>query len=230
MDQSKERLEWGRPDLDLLRLFCLEHFNWHRPKTDELLIPVLKLWAKHDHQSRIDSFFTAAASQGGGPAGFNERFAKYRSERIRNAVAGLTGKALDPELAIEATPKELSDAPPAASGGKGKGKGSGRRSGARKRPVAAVDGFDVEVREVRETVAKEATEVGDNEATEVGEEEKLEIDGAVKETACAGASAVSSVGVRESSGGGGMEGGTKSKRVKRAGEERRRERGKVNEI
>jgi hypothetical protein len=66
VDQSRERLEWGRPDLDLLRLFCLEHFNWHRPRTDELLLPVLKLWDKHDHQRRIDSFFTAAASQGGG--------------------------------------------------------------------------------------------------------------------------------------------------------------------
>ena len=64
---------------------------------------MLKLWEKSDHQSRIDSFFAAAASTGG----FNERFAKYRSERIRNAVAGLTGKAIDPELALEATAREL---------------------------------------------------------------------------------------------------------------------------
>jgi DNA excision repair protein ERCC-5 len=130
VDQCKERLEWGRPDLDLLRLFCLEHFSWNRVRTDELLLPVLKLWDKHDHQSRIDSFFTAAATQGGG-AGFNERFAKYRSERIRNAVAGLTGKALDPELAIEATAKELKGA--AAADGKGKDKGGDGRSRPKKR-------------------------------------------------------------------------------------------------
>lgn len=103
VDESRERLEWGRPDLDMLRVFCLENFNWHRAKTDELLLPVLKLWEKSDHQSRIDSFFAAAASTGG----FNERFAKYRSERIRNAVAGLTGKAIDPELALEASAREL---------------------------------------------------------------------------------------------------------------------------
>ena len=55
---------------------------------------MLKLWEKSDHQSRIDSFFAAAASTGG----FNERFAKYRSERIRNAAAA-HGKAIDPEPA-----------------------------------------------------------------------------------------------------------------------------------
>ena len=55
VDESRERLEWGRPDLDMLRVFCLENFNWHRAKTDELLLPVLKLWEKSDHQSRIDS-------------------------------------------------------------------------------------------------------------------------------------------------------------------------------
>ena len=80
-DQSRERLEWGRPDLDLLRLFCLEHFNWHRPRTDELLLPVLKLWDKHDHQSRIDSFFTAAASAtgGGAPRPFTPHRTVYES-------------------------------------------------------------------------------------------------------------------------------------------------------
>jgi len=46
------------------------------------------LWDRHDNQSRIDSFFNAQAAAAGGA--FNERFAKYRSARIRNAVAGLT--------------------------------------------------------------------------------------------------------------------------------------------
>ena len=109
VDTSKERLEWGRPDLDMLRAFCLERFGWPRARTDDLLLPVLQLWEKADRQSRIDSFFAAAASTNGG-SGFNERFAKYRSERLRNAVKGLTGKAIDPELALEASAKELEEA------------------------------------------------------------------------------------------------------------------------
>ena len=66
---------------------------------------MLALWEKADRQSRIDRFFTAAAPH----AAYNERFAKYRSSRIRNAVAGLTGQAILPELALEATAAELAD-------------------------------------------------------------------------------------------------------------------------
>jgi hypothetical protein len=141
--------------------------------------------------------------------GFNERFAKYRSERIRNAVAGLTGKALDPELAIEATPKELSKGAAAGAGGKGKGKGKGKGSGgrsrAKKRPAAvAVDAIDV-------------VDAVDEAATGLGDEEILEIDDGGVETVGAGAGAGGS-GVEPSAVG--AKGGTKNKRAKRGGEVR----------
>ena len=103
VDSSREKLTWGKPDLQMLRLFCEERFDWLVTRTDKLLVPVLTLWEKADHQSRIDRFFHHASA----PHEFNERFAKYRSERIRTAVAGLTGHAIDPELALEAAPEEL---------------------------------------------------------------------------------------------------------------------------
>ena len=111
VDSSKEKLSWGRPDLQALRVFCGESFDWPQQRTDELLVPVLKLWEKADHQSRIDRFFHAQSA----PHEFNERFAKYRSTRIRTAVAGLTGHAIDPELALDAAPAELAGVVDAAN-------------------------------------------------------------------------------------------------------------------
>ena len=105
VDSSKEKPTWGKPDLDMLRVFCRDAFDWNRARADELLTPVLTLWEKADNQSRIDRFFAAAAPH----AAYNERFAKYRSSRIRNAVAGLTGQAILPELALEASAAELAD-------------------------------------------------------------------------------------------------------------------------
>ncbi|EEH60091.1 uncharacterized protein MICPUCDRAFT_10761, partial [Micromonas pusilla CCMP1545] len=62
VDASREKFEWGEPDLDALRLFCGEHFAWRPTQTDDLLLPVVKMWETSDKQSRIDSFFAAAAS------------------------------------------------------------------------------------------------------------------------------------------------------------------------
>ena len=105
VDTSREKPTWGKPDLPMLRVFCRDAFDWDRARADELLAPVLALWEKADRQSRIDRFFVAAAPH----AAFNERFAKYRSERIRNAVAGLTGQAILPELALEASAVDGAD-------------------------------------------------------------------------------------------------------------------------
>ncbi|KAL6952791.1 hypothetical protein U1Q18_048908, partial [Sarracenia purpurea var. burkii] len=49
-------------------------------KADELLLPVLKEYNKHETQLRLEAFYT-----------FNERFAKIRSKRIKKAVKGITG-------------------------------------------------------------------------------------------------------------------------------------------
>jgi len=155
VDGSKEKPTWGKPDLPMLRVFCRDAFDWDRARADELLAPVLALWEKADRQSRIDRFFTAAAPH----AAYNERFAKYRSERLRNAVAGLTGQAILPELALEASAAELADPGNEAEKAPKKPKAASRKPRAAKRGSAAArkgaSGRDGEA-EVPKTMAKRA--------------------------------------------------------------------------
>ena len=155
VDTSREKPTWGKPDLPMLRVFCRDAFDWDRARADELLAPVLALWEKADRQSRIDRFFVAAARH----AAFNERFAKYRSERIRNAVAGLTGQAILPELALEASAAELADPGNEAEKAPKKPKAASRKPRAPKRGSAAArkgaSGRDGEA-EVPKTIAKRA--------------------------------------------------------------------------
>ncbi|KAG9448758.1 hypothetical protein H6P81_008723 [Aristolochia fimbriata] len=80
VDESTEPFSWGKPDLSVLRKLCWEKFGWNNHKADELLIPVLKEYNKHETQLRLEAFYT-----------FNERFAKIRSQRIKKAVKGITG-------------------------------------------------------------------------------------------------------------------------------------------
>ncbi|XP_029116376.1 DNA repair protein UVH3 isoform X2 [Elaeis guineensis] len=80
VDESTEPFSWGKPDLVLLRRLCWERFGWGNQKADELLIPVLKEYNKHETQLRLEAFYT-----------FNERFAKIRSQRIKKALKGITG-------------------------------------------------------------------------------------------------------------------------------------------
>ena len=43
VDQNKDKFTYGRPDLQLLRRFCLDKFGWQQDRADELLVPVLKV-------------------------------------------------------------------------------------------------------------------------------------------------------------------------------------------
>ncbi|XP_057482418.1 DNA repair protein UVH3 isoform X2 [Actinidia eriantha] len=81
VDNSTEPFSWGKPDLFVLRKLCWEKFGWSTQKADELLLPVLKEYNKHETQLRLEAFYS-----------FNERFAKIRSKRIKKAVKGITGK------------------------------------------------------------------------------------------------------------------------------------------
>lgn len=81
VDKSTELFSWGKPDLSVLRKMCWEKFGWGGQKADELLLPVLKEYSKHETQLRLEAFYT-----------FNERFAKIRSRRVQNAVKGITEK------------------------------------------------------------------------------------------------------------------------------------------
>ncbi|GAV72578.1 XPG_N domain-containing protein/XPG_I domain-containing protein [Cephalotus follicularis] len=80
VDKSTESFSWGKPDLLVLRRLCWEKFGWGSQKSDELLLPVLKEYNKHETQLRLEAFYT-----------FNEKFAKIRSKRIKKAVKGITG-------------------------------------------------------------------------------------------------------------------------------------------
>ncbi|KAK3148057.1 hypothetical protein QOZ80_3BG0290070 [Eleusine coracana subsp. coracana] len=82
VDNSTEPFSWGRPDLGLLRKLCWERFGWGKEKADELLLPVLREYNKHETQLRMEAFYS-----------FNERFAKIRSKRIKKAIKGITGKS-----------------------------------------------------------------------------------------------------------------------------------------
>lgn len=43
VDDSKQAFTYGRPDIELLRTFCWEKFGWPRDKSEQLLLPVLKV-------------------------------------------------------------------------------------------------------------------------------------------------------------------------------------------
>ncbi|KAK1267812.1 DNA repair protein UVH3 [Acorus gramineus] len=82
VDESTEPFSWGKPDLHILRKLCWERFGWNNQKVDELLLPVLREYNKHETQLRLEAFYT-----------FNERFAKIRSQRIKKALKGITSKS-----------------------------------------------------------------------------------------------------------------------------------------
>ena len=86
--RERETFEWGKPDLDMLRLFCIKKFAWTRAESDQILVPMMKSWSKRDAQRRIDSFFQASHAVGG-------RVAKFRSKRLGDAVARLTNDATE---------------------------------------------------------------------------------------------------------------------------------------
>ena len=43
VDTNREQITFARPELEHLRIFCNEKFGWPFNKTDELMVPVLKV-------------------------------------------------------------------------------------------------------------------------------------------------------------------------------------------
>ncbi|XP_072898015.1 DNA excision repair protein ERCC-5 homolog [Hemitrygon akajei] len=82
VDESKESLSWGRPDLDEIREFCQNRFGWTRKKTDEVFLPVMKQLNDQQSQPRIDTFFRV------------EQYEKQtiKSQRLRRAVTCMLRK------------------------------------------------------------------------------------------------------------------------------------------
>ncbi|KAK9741356.1 hypothetical protein RND81_03G099400 [Saponaria officinalis] len=121
VDRSAEPFSWGKPDIFSLRRLCSEKFAWANQKADELLLPVLKEYNKHETQLRLEAFYS-----------FNEKFANIRSKRIRQAVKGITGKrSLADTDDLKEQPKQLKKRGENTSD-IGEGKNSSKRSKTKK--------------------------------------------------------------------------------------------------
>ncbi|XP_010015407.1 PREDICTED: DNA repair protein complementing XP-G cells, partial [Nestor notabilis] len=92
VDETRGSFVWGKPDVELIREFCQNHFGWTRTKTDEILLPVIKQLNLQQTQLRIDSFFRLEQ---------HEKIA-IKSQRLRRAVTCLKRKEKE---AAEETPE-----------------------------------------------------------------------------------------------------------------------------
>lgn len=84
VDDSTQRFEWGQPQLDSLRIFLMEAFNWSEEKADQVLLPVLREMSKKKaigEQSTIHSFFHPSGS-----VSSNKAPKKHSSKRVQNIV------------------------------------------------------------------------------------------------------------------------------------------------
>lgn len=93
VDESKERFEWSRPDLDLLRDFALRKLSWSSDKVDDLVCPVLKRLSDTETQSKLSKFFNLS----GLPSSINT-CADFHSKRLKSAITKLTIPQSEPSL------------------------------------------------------------------------------------------------------------------------------------
>ncbi|XP_007554010.1 DNA repair protein complementing XP-G cells [Poecilia formosa] len=82
VDQSQASFSWGRPQLDMIKEFCLSRFGWSTRKTEETLQPVIKQLNNQQTQLRIDSFFRLE----------QQEKQAIRSQRLRRAVTCMKRK------------------------------------------------------------------------------------------------------------------------------------------
>uniref|UniRef100_A0A3Q2UIB4 Excision repair cross-complementation group 5 n=1 Tax=Fundulus heteroclitus TaxID=8078 RepID=A0A3Q2UIB4_FUNHE len=82
VDRSESSFGWGRPQLDMIKEFCLSRFGWSSRKTEETLQPVVKQLNNQQTQLRIDSFFRLE----------QQEKQAIRSQRLRRAVTCMKRK------------------------------------------------------------------------------------------------------------------------------------------
>ncbi|XP_041793196.1 DNA repair protein complementing XP-G cells homolog [Chelmon rostratus] len=82
VDQSDCSFSWGRPQLDMIKEFCLSRFGWNSRRTEETLQPVIKQLNTQQTQLRIDSFFRME----------QQEKQAIRSQRLRRAVTCMKRK------------------------------------------------------------------------------------------------------------------------------------------
>ncbi|XP_028258643.1 DNA repair protein complementing XP-G cells homolog [Parambassis ranga] len=82
VDESDSSFSWGRPQLEMIKEFCLSRFGWNSRRTEETLQPVIKQLNTQQTQLRIDSFFHME----------QQEKQTIRSQRLRRAVTCLKRK------------------------------------------------------------------------------------------------------------------------------------------
>ncbi|XP_037650003.1 DNA repair protein complementing XP-G cells [Sebastes umbrosus] len=82
VDQSDSFFSWGRPQLDMIKEFCLSRFGWSSRRTEETMQPVIKQLNTQQTQLRIDSFFRME----------QQEKQAIRSQRLRRAVTCMKRK------------------------------------------------------------------------------------------------------------------------------------------
>ncbi|KAK2920070.1 DNA excision repair protein ERCC-5 homolog isoform X1 [Channa argus] len=82
VEHSDSSFSWGRPQLDMIKDFCLSRFGWSSQKTEETLQPVIKQLNSQQTQLRIDSFYRLE----------QQEKQTIRSQRLRRAVTCLKRK------------------------------------------------------------------------------------------------------------------------------------------
>ncbi|XP_073824200.1 rad2 superfamily protein mus201 [Musca autumnalis] len=83
VDENKEPLSWGYPDVESLREFARKTFGWTTNKTNDILMPVMKKLDEKLTQQSIRNYFNVKSTP-------NVRQLKV-SKRIQNAINKMTG-------------------------------------------------------------------------------------------------------------------------------------------
>lgn len=96
VDKDKTPFEWGTPDLDSLRKLCKSLLGWNEYKTDELLVPVIKMMNQRKTQSNarqteLKDFFMfperdIARKSTDGTARIAQNGKVTRSKRLNKAI------------------------------------------------------------------------------------------------------------------------------------------------
>ncbi|XP_070787257.1 DNA excision repair protein ERCC-5 homolog [Enoplosus armatus] len=129
VDQSDNFFSWGRPQLDMIKEFCLSRFGWSSRKTEETLQPVIKHLNTQQTQLRIDSFFRMEQ---------HEKQA-IRSQRLRRAVTCMKRKEREGGEEEEEDSEEEMPSPSKVKKGKAASK-SPKKGGEREEERSAAGG------------------------------------------------------------------------------------------
>ncbi|XP_075149912.1 rad2 superfamily protein mus201 [Haematobia irritans] len=84
VDENKEPLSWGYPDVESLREFARKTFGWTTSKTDDILVPVMKKLNEKRTQQSIKNYFNVKSA-------LSLRQIKV-SKRVQNAIDKMMGK------------------------------------------------------------------------------------------------------------------------------------------